>query len=87
LKAYSDSKWITRKSRDYVDFSAPAWPALNHWIGRHIPVADARWVAHWLVQLSPQQIGDAFRAAGYSPQEVEGFTRVVQRRIADLTKL
>ena len=87
LKAYNDSKWITRKSREYVDFSAPAWPALNHWIGRHIPVADARWVAHWLVQLSPQQIGDAFRAAGYSPQEVEGFTSVVQRRIADLTKL
>jgi hypothetical protein len=40
-----------------------------------------------LGQLSPEQIRDAFRAAGYSPQEVEGFTRVVEERIGQLEKL
>ena len=35
-------------------------------------------------RLSPDQIRDAFRAAGYSPQEVEGFAKVIEARIAEL---
>jgi hypothetical protein len=57
------------------------------WIGRHIPPADARWIAHLLAQLSPDQIRDAFRAANYSPQEVEAYSRVVEQRIAELGNL
>ena len=37
------------------------------WIGKHIPRSDARWIGGLLAQLSPEQIRDAFRAAGYSP--------------------
>jgi len=37
--------------------------------------------------LSPQQIRDAFRGAGYSPEEVEGFARTVEGRIAALRAL
>jgi hypothetical protein len=62
-------------------------PALNHWVGRRIPVADARWVGDLLARLSPQQIRDAFRAAGYSPQEVDGFGSVVEQRISQLKGL
>jgi hypothetical protein len=40
-----------------------------------------------LGQLSPEQIRDAFRAAGYSAQEVNDFTAVVQARIAELNAL
>jgi hypothetical protein len=40
-----------------------------------------------LAQLSPGQIRDAFRAAGYSSQEIEGFASVIQNRIAQLNKL
>ncbi len=40
-----------------------------------------------LAQLSAEQIRDAFRAGGYSPQEVEAYSRVVEQRIAQLEKL
>jgi hypothetical protein len=101
LAAYARSKFITRVTDDYVDFSTPGRPGLAvlinpheyfmrakmRWIGRRIPRADARWMGQILAQLSPGQIRDAFRAAGYSPQESEGFTSVVQSRIAELNRL
>jgi hypothetical protein len=37
--------------------------------------------------LSPKQIRDAFRAAGYSDSEVEQFAQVVEKRIALLTDM
>ena len=40
-----------------------------------------------LSRLSPEQIHDAFSSAGFAPQEVEGYTRIVQERIAELNKL
>jgi hypothetical protein len=39
-----------------------------------------------LARLSPQQIRDAFRAAGYSPEEVEGYTKIIERRIYVLSE-
>jgi hypothetical protein len=41
----------------------------------------------WLRRLSPTQIRDAFRAGGYSPQEVNEFADVLEHRIALLTDL
>jgi hypothetical protein len=57
------------------------------WIGRHVPREDAKWMGSLLSRLSPDQIRDAFRSAGFSPEQVEGFTAVVQQRISDLNKL
>jgi hypothetical protein len=57
------------------------------WIGRRIPRADAKWIGQLLGQLSPRQIRDAFRAAGYSAPEVEGFAKVVESRISQLQEL
>jgi hypothetical protein len=57
------------------------------WIGKQILVKDAEWMGQLLAQLSPQQVSDAFRAAGYTPEEVEGFSKVVEGRIAQLNKL
>jgi hypothetical protein len=101
LEQYSRSKFITKVTPDYVDFKAPARPALMYslgltdffmrlrlrWIGRHVPRADAKWMGQLLAQLSPDQIRDAFRAAGYSAQEVDGFAKVIEARIAELNKL
>ena len=101
LKAYRNSKMISRASAGFIDFHVPATPKADtfvnlpelskrlslRWLGEHIPTADARWMAHLLAQLSPQQIRDAFRAANYSPEEVEAFTSVVQERIAELGRL
>jgi hypothetical protein len=44
-------------------------------------------VGDLLAQLSPQQIRDAFRAAGYPPEEVEGFGLVVEQRVRELKAL
>jgi hypothetical protein len=56
------------------------------WIGYHIPRADARWIGQLLAQLSKEQIRQAFRSAGYSPQEVEGFANVVEQRINEMNQ-
>ena len=34
-----------------------------------------------------EQIRDAFRPAGYSPEHVQGFVRVMEERIAELNNL
>jgi hypothetical protein len=87
LKAYKESKWIHKISPDFIDFNVPAWPALNRWIGRHIPIEDARWMGHLLARLSAQQIKDAFRAAAYPDPKIEEYSEVVRRRIEELNKL
>jgi hypothetical protein len=46
--------------------------------------ADARWLAGLLTQLSDSQIRDAFRAANYSPSDVDLLFLAVQRRIREL---
>jgi hypothetical protein len=97
----SESKFITHVAPPVVDFGVPSRPALIHvlepsefksrvdmeWIGKQIPIADARWIGSILAKLSPEQIQAAFGAAGYSPQEVVGFSAIVEERIADLNKL
>jgi hypothetical protein len=101
LKQYSNSRFITKSTADYVDFQAPGRPALLYsfavpkfvmrlrmrWIGRNIPITDAKWMAHLLSRLSPEQIRDAFRSANYSEHEVNGFAQVIESRIAELNKL
>ena len=101
LKSYRHSRFISKVAPDYVDFNVPTRPALidffdlhdffsrvrMRWVGKHIPRADAKWMGGVLAQLSPEQIRDAFRAGGYSPQEVEGFAKTVEQRIAELNQL
>ncbi len=101
LDAYSRSRFIRRLTADFVDFAVPARPRFEYWvnpkeslrrvhlerIGKHVPRGDARWMGEMLGRLSPQQLRDAFRAAGYSPQETEGFIKVVRGRIDVLTDL
>lgn len=101
LEWYSRTKFITKTTGEYVDFQDPRRPALLlmvnpheyfgrlrlRWIGRHIPREDAKWMGGILAQLSPSQIHDAFRAAGYSPEAVAGFSAVVESRIAALNQL
>ena len=101
LESYRASKFIQDVQPDYVDLNVPARPSwvvlVNpheycsrlhlEWIGKHIPRADAKWMGQMLAQLSPAQIRDAFRAAGYSQEEIEGFSSVMESRIAALNNL
>ena len=98
LETYIGSKFITKVTPEYIDFSTPGRPALitifnvplfvDHIrmrsIGRYIPRQDARWISQLLARLSHQQIRSAFQAAGYSPAEVAGFTAVIETRIEEL---
>lgn len=101
LPAYASSKFIKKVSGQYVDFNVPSRPKFVHavnpkeffmrvrleWIGRHIPRDDVRWIGQLLSELSRDQIRQAFQAAGYSTDEVEGFTDVVEKRIGELKQL
>lgn len=62
---------------DFVDF----------WYFKHVPRKDAKWLGELIGQLSYRQIADAFRAGGFSQQEVDGFTRKLREKIAELQAL
>jgi hypothetical protein len=101
LKAYAHSRFIHDVTPGYVDFNVPDRPALIHvveipafvrrlhlrWIGKRIPREDARWMGSLLGRLSREQIEAAFRAAGFSQPEIEGFCVAVENRIAELNRL
>lgn len=101
LQKYSSSRFISKVRPAYVDFNIPTRPAMiriftlpefisrmhMRKIGKRIPRDHVRWITTQLAQLSPDQIRDSFRAAGYPPEDVEGFTKVVQLRIEMLKRL
>ncbi len=51
---------------------------------KSIPMEHARWFAGIVGQLTDDQIRDAFKAAGASPTEVEGFSRRIRQKISEL---
>jgi hypothetical protein len=57
------------------------------WIGRNIPIADARWMGSQLKQLSHQQLVDAFRAGHFPEDQIEAYVKVVEGRIDELAAL
>jgi hypothetical protein len=101
LKAYQHSKFVSKVTKDRVSFNFPTHLPYLYvfnlplfisesragWIGHDIPRADVQWIGSLLAQLSSQQIRDAFRAAGYTAEQVEAYTAVVQARIAQLERL
>jgi hypothetical protein len=98
---YSRAKFVARLDSDRVDLVMHSRPfflmalrpheyherARMEDIGRDIPVADARWIGQLLARLSPQQLRECFKAAGYSPADTDAYVRSVQVRIAELNRL
>jgi hypothetical protein len=98
---YSRTQFVKKVRENSVDFEDPRRPAMVvlinpheffsrlglRRIGRRIPRQDVIWMGGLLAKLSPEQISDAFRAAGYSPQETAGLASVVESRIAELNNL
>jgi len=78
---YSKVKFVkgTRKGRIRVEFNGK-----NRGQMKNITVSQARWLTSKLSQLSDEQIRDAFRAAHYTPSQVEALTQAVKRRIREL---
>jgi hypothetical protein len=101
LEDYRSSKFIKSIGTDTVDFVYGTRPPLLYAldfgyyhlyakmekIAKGVPRADARWIGQLLAQLSQKQIEDAFRAAGYNPEETRQYAQAVRDRINELTKL
>lgn len=51
---------------------------------KSVPMEHARWFAGIIGQLTDAQIQDAFKTAGASPAEVEGFSRRIRQKINEL---
>src|SRR6266704_2114272 len=80
----ADTKFIKGVDKGKVIFD---YHGKNQHLLQGITVAQAKWLGNILSQLSDKQISDAFRAANYSPQEVDGLLRVVKSRINELASL
>ena len=81
---YAKAKFLDEVKDNYVSFH---YNGKRHDLFDDITVADARWIGGWLARLSDRQIRDAFRAANYSPAEIDLLTEAVRDRIAELSAL
>jgi len=101
VDAYARSNFIAKITEEYVNFKTPSRPSVMY-AGRprsfiqrthldgllnNVPRDDARWMGEILSRLSASQLQDAFRAAGYTPDQVDEFSKTVEDRIAQLNRL
>lgn len=61
-----------------------AFKGKNSGYFKDITIAQGRWLADRLLQLRDEQIRDAFRAANYSPSDINILTNAVKSRINEL---
>ena len=54
---------------------------------KNITIDDAIWMGSWLSQLSDQQMRDAFRAANYTPAQINLLASTVRHRTNELVSL
>ena len=98
---YVDSKFIKQVKFQQVDFVMHNRPPfifvfdIPYYVNRtrmqkvvkHVACKDAKWIGQLLSQLSDQQIGDAFRAGGFTPEDIARYTIVIHKRIEELNQL
>lgn len=80
---YAKSKFVKGTKNGEVIL---AYKGKNRGLFKHIKIADGRWLADLLLELEDRQIRDAFRAANYSPADIDILTGAVKRRISDLDR-
>jgi hypothetical protein len=78
---YARAKFVSSVKRGKVNV---VYNGKNRSRMRNFTVADARWLADLLKQLSDAQINDAFRAANYSQTDLDLLSATVKKRIAEL---
>lgn len=80
---YSKSKFIDKVENGRIKF---AYKGRSPNLFKDVTMAQARWIADLLLQLSDRQIRDAFRAANYSPGDINTYTQAVKNKIAELDR-
>ena len=78
---YAKTKFLEKVKGDRVSIY---FGGKNRGLLKNITIQDAEWIATLLSQLSDQQIRDAFRAANYSPAEVDLLAGTVRTRAEQL---
>jgi hypothetical protein len=82
-KHYSKTRFVKDVKGNEVRL---AYKGKNRKLFRGFTISDARWLASNLNRLSDDQIRDAFRAANYSPADVETYLRAVRTKIDELNR-
>jgi len=80
-KDYVKADFIKAVKGDTIDFN---YGGKNQKLFSGLTVADARWLSDRFKGLSDEQIKDAFRAANYTPEEVDTLAAALKARIAAL---
>jgi hypothetical protein len=80
-KDYAKANFIKAVNGDVIQFN---YSGKNQKLFEGITVADARWLSERFKGLSDEQIKDAFRAANYTPEEVDMLTAALKARVAAL---
>jgi len=80
----ADTKFVKGVDKGKVVFD---YHGKNQHLLDDITVAQAKWIGGILSQLSDQQISEAFRAANYTPEQIQSLTRTVRARINELVNL
>jgi hypothetical protein len=83
-ETFVKTKFIKKVEGDRVRFD---YNGKNGDLFNNITVEQASWIGGLLSRLSDQQLSDAFRAANYSPEEIQSLTEAVRARINELAQL
>jgi len=81
---YAKTKFLEKVKGDRVQLH---FGGKNRGVLKNITIQDAEWIASLLSQLSDQQIRDAFRAANYSPEQIDLLAGTVRARTDQLSSL
>lgn len=80
---YYQSNFIKQVRGGVIEFDYRGKAA---YLIKGIKVEHGRWLADLLIQLSDQQIEDAFRAANYEPEDITLLSQAFKSRIVELDK-
>jgi len=83
-KSYAKAEFLEKVKRDHVVLH---YGGKNRGLFSNITVQDATWIAGLLSQLSDAQVRDAFRAANYTPSQIDLLARTFRTRCNELSSL
>jgi hypothetical protein len=81
---YVKAEFVKAVNGNKVDFN---YSGKNQKLFENVTVEDAKWLAGWFGRLSDEQLKDAFRAANYTPAEVDQLAVAVRKRVNALANL
>lgn len=81
LEDFRKEEFIEKVENGMIDLDYEGYGGINK-----VPLEHARWFAGLASQLTDTQLEDAFRAAGATQAEIDGFAARMREKIAELRK-